>query len=177
MCLILIASFYIRNADTSLSSLSALVDQQNSGLYRDGFPPLERRRAFVSAGRRRERETTHPSRPPVLRTEMEKRRVCGVFLRCSRPNGRRRRRAYAPPVCARFQFAKIGLSALQQVRKHAHRRAIPAADSCIIQPHDSWSMPAGARFWAAGAVRGTPFGEGTLVCVNFSVGFCVIIPL
>ena len=74
-----------------------------------GSPPLERRGVFVSAdvsaGRRRERETTHPSRPPVPRTNIEKRRVCGVFLRCSAQMGGADG-GHTPAVCARFQFAK-----------------------------------------------------------------------
>ena len=135
---------------------------RNLGLYCDGSPPLKRRRTFVSAdvsaGRRRERETAHPSRPPVLRTEM-KNAVTAAFFCVASPKWAAQTAGIRPPSARAIPICKIGLPALQQVRKHAHRRAIPAADSCIIQPHDSWSMPAGARFWAAGAVRERPSGR------------------
>ena len=73
---------------------------RNLGLYCDGSPPLKRRRTFVSAdvsaGRRRERETAHPSRPPVLRTEM-KNAVTAAFFCVASPKWAAQTAGIRPP--------------------------------------------------------------------------------
>lgn len=85
--------------------MSALVDQQNSGLYRDGFPAAGAAESFCF-GRTPEGAGDGASIASARSPDRdEKRRVCGVFLRCSAQMGGADG-GHTPAVCARFQFAK-----------------------------------------------------------------------